>query len=111
GPLHGVPVGIKDIFDTVDMPTCYGSPIYSGHRPAADAATVALLREAGAIILGKTVTTEFAYFRPGPTTNPNDPKHTPGGSLSGSAAAVAPRPGQKTTAISSNCNTIKPLKI
>lgn len=89
GPLHGVPVAIKDIFDTCDMPTGYGSPIYDGHRPVADAATVALLREAGAITLGKTVTTEFAYFQPGPTVNPHNPAHTPGGSSSGSAAAVA----------------------
>lgn len=89
GPLHGVPVAIKDIFDTVDMPTGYGSPIYDGHRPAGDAATVALMREAGAVILGKTVTTEFAYFQPGATGNPHNPAHTPGGSSSGSAAAVA----------------------
>lgn len=89
GALHGVPVGIKDIMDTADMPTAYGSPIYRGHRPAADASCVALLRAAGAVILGKTVTTEFAYFRPGKTANPHNPRHTPGGSSSGSAAAVA----------------------
>lgn len=91
GPLHGVPVAIKDIFDTADMPTAYGSPIYKGHRPAADAATVAMLREAGAVVLGKTVTTEFAYFQPGPTANPHNAGHTPGGSSSGSAAAIADR--------------------
>ena len=89
GPLHGVPVGIKDIFDTADMPTEMGSPIYAGHRPAADAAAVAILREAGAVILGKTVTAEFAGTHPGPTTNPHDPARTPGGSSQGSAAGVA----------------------
>jgi amidase len=89
GPLHGVPVGIKDIIDTVDMPTGMGSPIYRGHRPATDASCVALLRAAGALIFGKTVTCEFAGQTPGPTTNPHDPTRTPGGSSSGSAAAVA----------------------
>lgn len=89
GPLHGVPVGIKDIIDTADMPTCYGSAIYAGRQPARDAACVAMLRAAGAVILGKTVTTEFATFRPGKTRNPHNPAHTPGGSSSGSAAAVA----------------------
>jgi amidase len=82
-------VGIKDIIDTADMPTAYGSPIYAGHRPQIDAACVALIRRAGGIPLGKTVTTEFAYFAPGKTRNPRNPKHTPGGSSSGSAAAVA----------------------
>lgn len=89
GPLYGVPVGIKDIIDTADLPTEYGSSIYAGHRPASDAACVAALRRSGAVILGKTVTTEFAYFTPGKTRNPNRPEHTPGGSSSGSAAAVA----------------------
>jgi len=89
GPLHGLPVGIKDIMDTADMPTAYGSAIYAGHRPAADAACVALLRAAGAIVLGKTVTTEFATIHPGKTRNPLAPGRTPGGSSSGSAAAVA----------------------
>ncbi|MBU6506424.1 MAG: amidase [Alphaproteobacteria bacterium] len=89
GPLHGVAVGIKDIFDTADMPTSYGSPIYADHKPAADAACVALLRAAGAVALGKTVTTEFAMTHPGQTRNPHNPAHTPGGSSSGSAAAVA----------------------
>jgi len=88
-PLHGVPIAVKDIIDTVDMPTAYGSPIYAGHRPAWDAACVALCRAAGMVILGKTVTTEFAYFTPGKTRNPHNPDHTPGGSSSGSAAAVA----------------------
>jgi Asp-tRNA(Asn)/Glu-tRNA(Gln) amidotransferase A subunit family amidase len=87
--LHGIPVAIKDIIDTHDMPTEYGSPIYKGSIPASDAACVAMLRRAGAIILGKTVTPEFAAVTPGPTTNPRNTKHTPGGSSSGSAAAVA----------------------
>jgi Asp-tRNA(Asn)/Glu-tRNA(Gln) amidotransferase A subunit family amidase len=91
GPLHGVPVGIKDIIDTFDMPTEMGSPIYRGHRPPADASCVALLRRAGAVILGKTVTCEFAGMAPGVTTNPHNAAHTPGGSSSGSAAAVADR--------------------
>jgi len=89
GPLHGVPVGIKDVFDTFDMPTQMGSPIYAGHRPASDASVVAVLRAAGAVILGKTVTAEFAGVFPGKTTNPLDAARTPGGSSSGSAAAVA----------------------
>ena len=89
GPLHGVPIGIKDVLDTADMPTEMGSPIYAGHRPMADAAAVAMLRAAGAVILGKTVTCEFAGMHPGATTNPHDPTRTPGGSSSGSAAAVA----------------------
>jgi Asp-tRNA(Asn)/Glu-tRNA(Gln) amidotransferase A subunit family amidase len=89
GPLHGLPLGVKDLFDTTDLPTAYGSAIYAHHRPAADAASVTLCREAGAVILGKTVTTEFAYFTPGPTVNPHNALHTPGGSSSGSAAAVA----------------------
>ncbi|HZE46319.1 MAG TPA: amidase, partial [Xanthobacteraceae bacterium] len=89
GPLHGVPIGVKDIIDTADMPTEHGSPIYRGNRPFADAACVALLRMAGAVILGKTVTTEFANRFPGATVNPHNPAHTPGGSSSGSAAGVA----------------------
>jgi amidase len=89
GLLHGLPIGVKDIIDTHDMPTEYGSPIYAGNRPRNEAACVALSREAGAVILGKTVTTEFALRHPGPTTNPHDPARTPGGSSSGSAAAVA----------------------
>jgi len=88
-PLCGLPVGVKDLIDTRDLPTCYGSPIHQGHRPAADAACVRRLREAGAIVLGKTVTTEFAGYWPGKTRNPRDPSRTPGGSSSGSAAAVA----------------------
>ena len=89
GPLHGVPVGVKDIIDTADMPTTYGSPIYAGHQAAWDAACVALLRQAGAVVMGKTVSTEFAMYEPGKTANPHNPAHTPGGSSSGSAAAVA----------------------
>jgi len=88
GPLQGVPFGIKDIIDTFDMPTEYGSPIYRGHRPKADAACVALGRRAGGVLMGKTVTTEFANVFPGKTRNPFDPARTPGGSSSGSAAAV-----------------------
>jgi amidase len=87
--LHGVPIGIKDIIDTADLPTEMGSPIYKGNRSASDAACVAIVRAAGAVILGKTVTAEFAGMSPGPTTNPHNPAHTPGGSSSGSAAAVA----------------------
>jgi Asp-tRNA(Asn)/Glu-tRNA(Gln) amidotransferase A subunit family amidase len=89
GPLHGIPVGIKDVFDTKDMPTEYGTVLHAGRRPPEDAAAVALLREAGAVILGKTVTTELAVYSPGKTRNPHDPERTPGGSSSGSAAAVA----------------------
>jgi amidase len=89
GTLHGIPIGVKDIIDTRDFPTERGSALFSGRQPEADAACVTRMREAGAIILGKTVTTEFAFFAPGPTTNPHDSDHTPGGSSSGSAAAVA----------------------
>jgi len=89
GLLHGIPIAVKDLIDTSDMPTGYGSAIYEGHRPAADAACVALARAAGAVVLGKTVTTEFACFTAGKTANPRNPAHTPGGSSSGSAAAVA----------------------
>ena len=91
GPLHGIPIAVKDLIDTADMPTGYGSAIYARHRPGADAACVALARAAGAIVMGKTVTTEFACFTPGKTANPRNPAHTPGGSSSGSAAAVADR--------------------
>jgi amidase len=87
--LHGIPIGVKDVIDTADMPTEYGSPIYKGHRPACDAACVAQVRELGGVILGKTVSTEFATRHPGKTHNPRNTQHTPGGSSSGSAAAVA----------------------
>ncbi len=89
GLLHGLPIGVKDLIDTVDLPTSYGSPIYSGHRPAWDAPCVALARAAGGVVMGKTVTTEFAVMHPNKTRNPRDIRHTPGGSSSGSAAAVA----------------------
>ena len=89
GTLHGLPVGVKDIFDTADMPTENGSRAHAGRRPASDSAVVERLRAAGAIVLGKTVTTEFAGFAPGATRNPHDLERTPGGSSSGSAAAVA----------------------
>lgn len=89
GILHGLPIGVKDLFDTCDLPTGYGSPIYANHYPATDAVSVALMRQAGGIILGKTVSTEFATFKPPATVNPHHLKHSPGGSSSGSAAAVA----------------------
>jgi Asp-tRNA(Asn)/Glu-tRNA(Gln) amidotransferase A subunit family amidase len=89
GPLAGVVVGVKDIIDTADMPTEYGSPIYRGHRPTDDASVVALLKSGGALLAGKTVTAEFAFLGSGPTRNPRRLTHTPGGSSMGSAAAVA----------------------
>ena len=89
GPLHGIPIGVKDIFDTRDMPTEDGTVLHAGRQPAEDATAVALLRQAGAVIMGKTVTTELAVSHPGKTRNPHDPERTPGGSSSGSAAAVA----------------------
>lgn len=89
GPLHGIPIAVKDVIDAAGLPSGMGSPIYDGFRPFADAACVATLRAAGAVILGKTVTAEFAGVSPGPTTHPLAPEHTPGGSSSGSAAAVA----------------------
>jgi Asp-tRNA(Asn)/Glu-tRNA(Gln) amidotransferase A subunit family amidase len=89
GPLHGVPVGIKDIIDTRDLPTENGTPAYKGRQPGDDAALVSALKDAGAVIMGKTVTTELAVFYPNRTCNPHNPEHTPGGSSSGSAAAVA----------------------
>lgn len=88
-PLSGLPVAIKDIFDTADLPTAYGSAAWAGHRPAVDAALVTALRQAGAVVLGKTTTTEFAAWPPTPTLNPAAPGRTPGGSSAGSAAAVA----------------------
>ncbi|MEJ2121615.1 MAG: amidase [Alphaproteobacteria bacterium] len=89
GPLHGVPVALKDIFDTADMPTECGTPLFAGRMPNRDSAAAERLREAGAVILGKVVTAELATFTPGPTANPHDETRTPGGSSSGSAAAVA----------------------
>lgn len=88
-PLHGLAIGVKDLIDTAEMPTAYGSPIHAGRRPGADAACIARLRAAGAVVLGKTTTTEFATYHPSKTRNPHDPRRTPGGSSSGSAAAVA----------------------
>jgi len=108
GPLHGVPIGIKDIFDTADMPTENGSVIYAGRTPSRDSTVVARLRAAGAIIMGKTVTTEFAYFAPGKTRNPHDPGHTPGGSSSGSAAAVAANMVPLAIGSQTNGSTIRP---
>lgn len=89
GKLAGIPIGVKDVIDTAGMPSQYGSPAWAGHRPRADAAAVAAARGAGAVVIGKTVTTEFATRHPGPTANPRNPGHTPGGSSSGSAAGVA----------------------
>jgi len=89
GPLSGIPIGIKDIINTVDFVTTNGSPIYAQHRPKADAPIVQKIRSLGGVIFGKTVTTQFAWKTPGPTVNPHNEEHTPGGSSSGSAAAVA----------------------
>jgi Asp-tRNA(Asn)/Glu-tRNA(Gln) amidotransferase A subunit family amidase len=88
-PLRGLPVGFKDIFDTADLPTQYGSPVYANNRPTADATAVVMTREAGGIVIGKTVTTQFASLVPSATRNPRNLAHTPGGSSAGSAAAVA----------------------
>jgi Asp-tRNA(Asn)/Glu-tRNA(Gln) amidotransferase A subunit family amidase len=108
GALHGVPVAIKDIFDTADMPTEYGSPIYAGRTPSRDATVVSLLRAAGAVIIGKTVTTEFAYFSPGKTRNPHSFEYTPGGSSSGSAAAVGADMVPLAIGSQTNGSTIRP---
>ena len=108
GPLHGVPVGIKDIIDTADMPTENGSQLHAGRRPARDAAVVAMLRAAGAVILGKTVSTEFATYAAGKTRNPHDPTRTPGGSSSGSAAAVAAGMVPLAIGTQSNASIIRP---
>jgi Asp-tRNA(Asn)/Glu-tRNA(Gln) amidotransferase A subunit family amidase len=89
GRLHGIPVGVKDVLDTGDMPSGYGSPVWAGWRPRADSAPVSWTRSVGGVVIGKTVTTEFATRKPGPTANPANPGHTPGGSSSGSAAGVA----------------------
>jgi len=108
GPLHGVPIAIKDIFDTADMPTENGSVLHAGRTPSRDATAVSLLRAAGAVIMGKTVTTEFAYFSPGKTRNPHNPEHTPGGSSSGSAAAVAANMVPLAIGSQTNGSTIRP---
>ncbi len=108
GPLHGIPVAIKDIIDTADYPTEFGSPIGAGRRPRHDATVVARLRAAGAVIIGKTVTTEFAYYHPGPTRNPHDHSRTPGGSSSGSAAAVAAQMVPLAIGSQTNGSVIRP---
>ena len=108
GPLHGVPVGMKDIIDTDDMPTEYGTPIHAGHRPRIDAACVALTRRAGGVIMGKTVTTEFANFYPGKTRHPQDPTRTPGGSSSGSGAAVGDSMVPLAIGTQTTASTIRP---
>ena len=108
GPLHGLPIAIKDIFKTEDMPTQYGTPIRENYQSRDDAKVVSLLRSAGAIIMGKTVTTELAYFDPGKTTNPHDYSRTPGGSSSGSAAAVASFMAPLAIGSQTNGSTIRP---
>ena len=108
GPLQGVPVGMKDIIDTCDMPTEYGTPIHAGHRPRIDAACVALTRRAGGLIMGKTVTTEFANRHPGKTLHPADPRRTPGGSSSGSAAAVGDHMVPLALGTQTTASTIRP---
>src|SRR5215467_6426498 len=108
GPLHGVPVAIKDIIDTADFPTELGSPLAAGRRPWRDATVVARLRAAGAVIIGKSVTTEFAYYQPGSTRNPHDHTRTPGGSSSGSAAAVAAQMVPLALGSQTNGSVIRP---
>jgi Asp-tRNA(Asn)/Glu-tRNA(Gln) amidotransferase A subunit family amidase len=108
GPLHGLPVGIKDIIDTHDMPTTDGTVLHAGRTPMGDARLVAMLRQAGAIIMGKTVTTELATYSPGKTRNPHNPAHTPGGSSSGSAAAVAARMVPLAVGTQTNGSVIRP---
>jgi Asp-tRNA(Asn)/Glu-tRNA(Gln) amidotransferase A subunit family amidase len=108
GPLHGVPIALKDIIDSADMPTEHGSPLFEGRRPTNDARVTALLREAGAIILGKTVTAELAVLHPGKTRNPHDPARTPGGSSSGSAAAVGAMMAPAALGTQTNGSVIRP---
>jgi len=108
GPLHGVPVGLKDIIDTNDMPTECGTVLYAGRRPRHDAAVVSLLRQAGAVIMGKTVATELATYHPGKTRNPHDPARTPGGSSSGSTAAVAAGMVPLSVGTQTNGSVIRP---
>jgi len=108
GPLHGVPVGVKDIFDTADMPTEDGTVLHAGRQPQEDATAITLLREAGAVILGKTVTTELAVYAPGKTRNPHDFERTPGGSSSGSAAAVAAGMAPLAIGTQTNGSVIRP---
>ena len=108
GPFHGVPVGIKDVIDTAGLPTENGSPLHKGRRPTEDAALVSLLKNTGAVIMGKTVTTEFAVYSPGKTTNPHDPNRTPGGSSSGSAASVASYMVPAAVGTQTNGSVIRP---
>lgn len=108
GALHGIPVGLKDIFDTADMPTERGSPIFKDRQPDANCAIVERLKEAGAVIMGKTVTTELAFMHPAATKNPHNPAHTPGGSSSGSAAAVAAGQIQLAVGSQTNGSVIRP---
>jgi len=108
GPLHGLPVGLKDIIDTKDLPTENGTVLHAGRRPDQDATVAALLRQAGAVIMGKTVTTELAVFHPGKTRNPHDPERTPGGSSSGSTAAVAAGMTPLSVGTQTNGSVIRP---
>lgn len=108
GPLHGVPVGLKDIIDTKDMPTRRGTPIFAERQPETDARIVEKLREAGAVIMGKTVTTELAFMHPSETRNPHNPDHSPGGSSSGSAAAVAAQQVPLAIGTQTNGSVIRP---
>ncbi len=108
GPLHGIPVGLKDIIDTADMPTEYGTVLCAGRRPARDATVVSRLRAAGAVIMGKTVTTELAVVHPAGTRHPLDPTRTPGGSSSGTAAAVADRMCPLALGTQTNGSVIRP---
>jgi Asp-tRNA(Asn)/Glu-tRNA(Gln) amidotransferase A subunit family amidase len=108
GPLHGLPVAVKDIIDTADMPTEFGAELFAGRRPERDAVIVQRLRAAGAILIGKTVTSQYALFVPGPTRNPHDATHTPGGSSSGSAAAVAAKLAPVALGTQTNGSIIRP---
>jgi len=108
GALHGLPIGIKDIIDTADYPTERGTVLHQGRQPDRDATLVSLLKEAGAIILGKTVSTEMAVYAPGKTRNPHNPEHTPGGSSSGSAAAVAAAMVSLSVGTQTNGSVIRP---
>ena len=108
GPLHGVPVGLKDVIDTTDMPTQLGTPIFEGHQSYKDARIVERLRESGAVIMGKTVTTELAFMHPSKTRNPHDFNRTPGGSSSGSAAAVAANHVPIAVGTQTNGSVIRP---
>ena len=108
GPLHGLPVAVKDIIDTYDMPTGFGARLHAGRRPAADATIVARLRAAGAIVMGKVVTAEYALFVPGPTRNPHDLSRSPGGSSMGSAAAVAAHMAPVALATQTKGSIIRP---